>query len=111
MCDDITEEIIMTSNDDFINETLTRLQNNKACKYVGMTTSPKGNTNKSIIALQRMYNKFSYNIQKSFIYLHNAYTALLAIFMPKVNYQLPSYCISIESMMKIQKIYEKIIIT
>ena len=51
MCDDIEEEIIMTTNENVINETLTRLQNNIAYKYVGITTSLKGNTNESIIAL------------------------------------------------------------
>ena len=44
MFDDIEEEITMTKNDNSINGILTRLRNNKAYKYVGITTRLKKET-------------------------------------------------------------------
>ena len=82
MCSEIEEEIIMSTNDNSTHEILTRLRNNKAYKYVGIATSPNGNTDESIKVLQKICNEFAYNIQKSSIQPHEAYIALLAIFMP-----------------------------
>ena len=70
MCNKIDDEIIMSTNDNSTNEILTRLRNNKAYKYVGITTSPNGNTDESIKALQKICNEFAYNIQTSSIQPH-----------------------------------------
>ena len=73
MCDEIDEEIIMSTNNNFTNKILTRLRNNRAYKYVGIINK----------ALQKIYKEFVYNIQKSSLQSHKAYIALLAIFMQK----------------------------
>ena len=111
MCDSEYKDINMESNNSSSFQILKRLKNYQACKYTWITTSPSGNPKESILALQKLCNKFTPNIQKASILPKKAHTALLSIFMPKIQYQLPSYCISNRSMMKIQKSYEQYIIT
>ncbi len=110
MCDSEYEDINIEATTTTSPQTLKRLKNHRAYKYVGITTSPSGNPKESIIALQKICNEFAHNIQKASILPKEAHSALHAIFMPKIQYQLPSYCISEKSMMKLQTSYEQYII-
>ena len=103
ICDSEYKDTKMESTNTSSFQTLKRLRNHKTYKYVGITTSPSGNPKESIIVLQKICNKFAHNIQKALILPKEAQITPYQIFIPKLQYKLPSYCISKRSMMKIQK--------
>ena len=83
-----------------------RMKFTQPFKYVGITTTPDGDTNSSIKALNAICYTFKTNINITELPSEYYKKALHTIFVPRIRYQTAVYNISFKEYQTIQKIYE-----
>ena len=100
-------EISLHSDANNTTQAIKRYNISDAYKYLGITTAPNGNKQKTIQVLTKICSSFAYDLSRANLTPDEAHLAMTSRFLPKILYQLPCYYLSQHEMQSLQKIYEK----
>ena len=85
---------------------ITRYNNDKPFKYLGINTSPNGDQIHPITTIKKICATFANSLFKASINERDAEIALRYKLIPKIQYQIIAYSINVKQYHKIQQIYE-----